>query len=330
VPNKYWNPAEDPNAKQLASKIVVSMNINANDIDNRMLASEIDVNMAGTGAQAAARARMLASPTLKRYADDGYSGFLYFAYLNAKVIPDVHCREAIEYAADKTTLQTAYGGPIAGGSIASTVLTPEVLGYRPLDLYDALTKPAGDYAAARQQLELCGKPNGFSTDIAYRTDMPAEASAAQALQAALSGAGIKTALRGYPTSSYYSDFAGAPRYVQSHDLGIAMGAWEPDWPDGYGMLDEISNGNAIVPAGNTNTGELNDPLVNELFAKAGGLSSATQRAAIWGQIDHRIMSDAAILPIVYAKALQYRNPNLTNAYLQSYYGMYNYAVLGLK
>jgi peptide/nickel transport system substrate-binding protein len=42
------------------------------------------------------------------------------------------------------------------------------------------------------------------------------------------------------------------------------------------------------------------------------------------------MSDAAILPIVYAKALQYRNPNLTNAYLQSYYGMYNYAVLGLK
>jgi hypothetical protein len=127
--------------------------------------------------------------------------------------------------------------------------------------------------------------------------MPAEASAAQALQAALSRAGIKTTLRGYPTSSYYSDFAAAPDYVHSHDPGIAMGAWEPDWPDGYGMLDEISNGNTIVPSGNTNSEELNDPLVNELFARAAGLSNAAQRATIWGQISHRIMSDAAILPM---------------------------------
>ncbi len=29
VPNPYWNPATDPNAKQLASKIVVNLNVNA-------------------------------------------------------------------------------------------------------------------------------------------------------------------------------------------------------------------------------------------------------------------------------------------------------------
>jgi hypothetical protein len=33
---------------------------------------------------------------------------------------------------------------------------------------------------------------------------------------------------------------------------------------------------------------------------------------------------------VYAKALLYRPPSLTNVYVQNYYGMYNYAVLGLK
>jgi hypothetical protein len=33
---------------------------------------------------------------------------------------------------------------------------------------------------------------------------------------------------------------------------------------------------------------------------------------------------------VYAKALLYRPPSLTNVYVQSYYGMYNYAVLGVK
>jgi peptide/nickel transport system substrate-binding protein len=42
------------------------------------------------------------------------------------------------------------------------------------------------------------------------------------------------------------------------------------------------------------------------------------------------MSLAAILPIVYQKVLLYRNPNVTNVYFDNYYGMYNYAVLGLK
>lgn len=37
--------------------------------------------------------------------------------------------------------------PVADGSIASTVLTPDVLGYKRFDLYDALSKPGGDDAA---------------------------------------------------------------------------------------------------------------------------------------------------------------------------------------
>ena len=48
------------------------------------------------------------------------------------------------------------------------------------------------------------------------------------------------------------------------------------------------------------------------------------------QIDMQIMKDAAILPGVYAKSLLYRPPSLTNVYVQTYYGMYNYAVLGVK
>jgi peptide/nickel transport system substrate-binding protein len=44
----------------------------------------------------------------------------------------------------------------------------------------------------------------------------------------------------------------------------------------------------------------------------------------------QVMKDAAILPEVYAKSLLYRSPNITNVYVQPYYGMYNYAVLGVK
>ena len=48
------------------------------------------------------------------------------------------------------------------------------------------------------------------------------------------------------------------------------------------------------------------------------------------RIDLQVMKDAGILLEVYAKSLLYRSPQLTNVMVQPYYGMYNYAVLGLK
>src|ERR1019366_8580490 len=288
VPNPHWNPATDPNAKQLASKVVVTWNMNADDIDNRLLAGDLDVDIAGTGVQAAARAKILASTSLKASSDDPISGFLWFAYLNTKVAPlnNVNCRMAIEYAANKTNQQTAYGGPVAGGAIASTVAPPNVIGQKSFDLYEATTKPGGDVT--------------------------------------------KATLHGYPAGTYFADFAGVPNYVHSHDLGIDLGGWAPDWPDGYGFFDFIIAGNTISPAGNTNIEELNDPVVNNLIAKMAATTDATTRNSFTAQIDMQTMKDAAILPEVYAKSLLYRSPSLTNVYVQPYYGMYNYAVLGLK
>jgi peptide/nickel transport system substrate-binding protein len=333
VPNPNWNPATDPQAKQLPAKIVFNLNVNANDIDNRLLAGDLDVAQDGTGVQTAARARILSSATLKQNADDPLNGFLRFAYINTKVPPlnNLACRRAVEYAADKQTLQTAYGGPLVGGDIASTVMPPTIIGYQSFDLYKALSEPSGDPTDAKAQLKLCGHPTGFSTNIAYRSDRPQEVLAAQALQQALSQVGIKAQLQGYLSGKYYTNFAGSTAFVHSHDLGIDFGGWGADWPDGYGFLDEISNGNAIVTSGgNTNIEELNDPVANADFAKSANELNPAQRNAIWTQIDHQIMSDAGILPAVYQKVLLYRNPNLTNVYVDPYFGMYNYAVLGVK
>jgi len=209
------------------------------------------VDAAGTGMQASARAKILSSAALKASSDDPISGYHRFAYLNTVVKPmnNVHCRMAVEYAANKTSQQTAYGGPVAGGQIASTVAPPNVIGQKHFDYYEATTKPGGDVAKARAQLKLCGRPNG---------------------------------------------------------------------------------GDTISPAGNINIAELSDPKVNGLLAKMASTNDATTRNSYTAQIDRRVMKDAAILPEVYAKSLLYRSPNLTNVYVQAYYGMYNYAVLGLK
>ena len=331
VPNPQWNAATDPNAAQLASQIIVNLNVNQADIDNRLIHGDIQVDSAGTGLAAAGRAQVLASPTMKNNADNPVNGFSRFIYLSTKVAPlnNLHCREAVEYAADKVTMQTAWGGPIAGGQIASTIMPPNIIGYKSFDYYNALTQPAGDMTAAKQQLQMCGQPNGFSTNLAYRSDRPTETAAVTALQASLAAAGIKVTLKGFPSGSYYTDFAGAPAYVHSHGLGMAAGGWGADWPNGFGFLDSLVAGNTIAPTGNTNIAELNDPVINNLFTESSKLTGAA-RDAVWSQIDEQALKDAAILPMVYQKVVLYRPTNLTNVYVQAYYGMYNYAVLGVS
>jgi peptide/nickel transport system substrate-binding protein len=332
VPNQFWKASADPNAKQLVSKIVINWNMKANDVDSRLLAGDLDLDVAGAGMQAAARAKILSSATLKASSDDPISGFAWFAYLNTVLRPmnNVHCRMAIEYAANKTRQQTAYGGPVAGGDIAGTVAPPNIAGQKRFDYYEATTKPGGDVAKAKAQLKLCGQPQGFSTGIAYRRDLPKEVQAAQSLKAALGQVGIKLSLHGYPSAGYFSNFAGVPTYVHHHKLGIVMGGWVPDWPDGYGFFDLITAGDTISPAGNTNVAELKDPTVNRLLNTMTSTYDATTRNSYTAQIDMRVMKDAAILPEVYARSLLYRSPSLTNVYVQPFYGMYNYAVLGLK
>ena len=208
-------------------------------------------------------------------------------------------------------------------------MPPTVAGYQKFDLYEATTKTQGDPAKAKALLKTCGQPNGFSTGIAYRSDRPTETQGAQALQQALAAVGIKATLHGFPTASYFNTFAGVPKYMAAHNIGIAFGGWGADWPDGYGFLSQLVSGPSIVPAGNTNVGMLNDPKVNDLFTKAQGITDATQRNAIWGQIDQQVMKDSVIVPIVYAKALIYRPPSLTNVYFNQAYQLNNYAVEGV-
>jgi peptide/nickel transport system substrate-binding protein len=331
VRNPEWNPSWDPQVTQLPSKIIVNLNVNANTVDSNLLAGTAQVDQAGSGVQTAARDKIISSPSLKASSDDPVTGFMWFFYLNTKVAPlnNVHCREAIEYAADKTSLLAAQGGPY-GGSIASTAMPPTVIGYKSFDLYHALSMPGGDLTAAKQQLALCGHPKGFTTNIAYRSDRPREVAAAQALQAALARVGITTGLKSSTAANYYGNFAGVPTYVHSHDLGILSGGWGADWPDAWGWFDEISNGDAIAPSGNTNIEELNDPLVNGWLADMQTSTTQAQKNSYANKIDMEVMKDAVILPETYNKALLYRSPDLTNVNVQTYYGMYNYAILGAK
>ena len=109
-----------------------------------------------------------------------------------------------------------------------------------------------------------------------------------------------------------------------------MMAWGADWPTGYGFLDQVVDGKAIVASGNTNLSELNDPKVNSMLQAAIQNTDTAARTAAWGAIDKQVMSDAVIVPLTYRKDLLYRPPNATNMFVTPAYGMYDYLLTGTK
>ncbi|HKE99180.1 MAG TPA: ABC transporter substrate-binding protein [Actinomycetes bacterium] len=328
--NPRWRPVTDPLRRQLADRVVVDLGVDGHTVDERLLAGEVDVDLAGVGVQPATLARILAEPALRARADNPLIGFTWMYGINARVPPfqDIHCRRAVQHATDKAGMQAAYGGP-AAGDIATTILPPTIDGYRPFDRYPCGPDGRGDAEAARAELAAAGMPEGFRTRIAAREDRLKEFAAAHALRASLATVGIQAEVLGFRSGDYFDRYAGVPAYLHANGIGIVMFGWGADFPDGFGFLDQIVNGRAVKPAGNHNFAEVDLPEVNALLDLGARTAGPARRAGIWGEIDRLVMEDASICPYLYAKSLLYRGPRATNVYVSGAYGMYDYVSLGV-
>lgn len=330
VKNENWDPASDPLRKQMTDKITFQPGQDAQDIDNRLKAGDLHIDLAGTGVQAAMKTQILADPNVKKQADNPTTSFLRFFDISTKVKPfdNKACREAVQYAADKVAIQTAWGGP-SGGEIATNAMPTKLPGYKRIDPY-ATPGHKGDVAKAKAKLAECGQPNGFKTNISTRSDRPKEVQAATALQQALAKVGIQAEIKDYPSSTYTNEQAGSPSFVKKEELGIMLYGWGPDWPSGFGFFSQISDGRAIKPSGNSNLAELDDPRINEALDKAASSTDKAEREKLYQQIDQYVMESATLLPFVNEKTLLYRPESLTNVFVHEGYHMYNFTNLGVK
>ncbi|OLB87202.1 MAG: ABC transporter substrate-binding protein [Actinobacteria bacterium 13_2_20CM_2_66_6] len=332
VRNTNWDPASDPNRKALPDKIEVALNTNADDVDNRLLSGNLDLSVEGTGVQAATQGKILADPNVKKYADSASLARLWFSVINSDVAPldNIHCRKAIEYATDHEGYQRAYGGQ-TGGDIATNLLPPQIPGAQKVDLYNFISKPNGDVDTAKQELQQCGQPNGFETNVSYRAERPKEKATAESLQQALAKVGIKLTLKPFPQGDYGKLYAGKPDYAKNNKLGILIYGWGADWPDGFGFLSQIVDSRVIRAAGGNSNLGIKIPDVDKLLDQALAETNTDKRNPLWGQIDKRVMEEAEVLPGVWSKVLLYRPPNLTNVYVNDGLGgFYDYTAIGVK
>jgi peptide/nickel transport system substrate-binding protein len=328
VRNPNWSQESDTIHHPLVDKVVLTVDTSDEDIDSKLAAGEADAR-AEINVGAAFQTKIVTQPDLKKNADDPTTPFTRYMAVMQSVIPNVHCRRAIFYAFDKAAFVQAYGGTY-GGVPAASMTPPGIPGADPtFNPYPSGADNHGDVAKAKDELQQCGQPNGFSTKYAYATPGARAADAFKAEQSALARVGIKVTPTTADASSYYNTFIGSPRHVKSAGIGIAFAAWGADFPTIVGFYQSIANGNAIVDPGTSNYASLDDPTVNGVLDKAPA-GKATEDD--FKNLDKALMTAAVYLPALWGKSLYYRNPRLTNVTCDTAlaFGIYDFVNVGVN
>lgn len=332
VRNDQWDPKTDDIRKALPDGYEVTLNMPQADIDNQLMSGDLHVHVTGTGVGAAAQSQILEDESLKANADNPTIARLWYTSINSNVAPfdNVDCRKAVQYATDRTSYQRAMGGEIAGGDIATNLLPPAIPGYEQFDLYPAGENNKGDLDKAKDHLTKCGKPDGFTMNVAYRNERDQEKAVAQSLQQSLDRVGIKLTLKGYAQGDYFSQFVGLPSFAKDNGLGLVVNGWGADWNDGFGFLSQIVDSRVIRETGGSSNVSVRSPEVDQMLDEALGELDDGKREKLWAQIDRKVMEESFILPGVVAKSLLYRGDGLTNVFINDQFGYYDYLMMGVE
>ncbi|MEU0227665.1 ABC transporter substrate-binding protein [Streptomyces sp. NPDC006284] len=333
VRNTEWKQESDPVRKAYPDKISIKFFSNANDLDARLLAGDYDIDLAQTGLSPQGRTTALQEH--KGNLDNPVSGYIRYASFpqNVKPFDNIHCRKAVLYGADHVSLQTARGGPVAGGDIGTNMLPPSVPGsegqkYDPYGMAGENKK--GNVAKAKEELKACGKPNGFKTTVAVRNNKPVEVATAESLQASLKKVGIDVEIYQYDGAQYAS-VIGSPTNVAKKGYGIIIMGWGPDFPSvqGYGL--PLWHSDYILDSANNNFAMIKDKAIDGLFADYLTELDDSGKAKIATEINHKVMEGAYYLPFVFEKFINWRSSRLANVYTtDGYSGMYDFVNIGLK
>ena len=328
VRNPNWSQATDKIRTPKVDSVTQTIVSNEADGDKRLIAGDVDL-WADGGLLPASRPQVIADPQKKMYADNPTTGFTRYISVMQTVAPLTNkaCREAIFYAFNKSDYRKIRGGE-TGGDIANTMTPPLVPGFdASFNPYPDGADNTGDLTLAKQKLTECGQPNGFTIAMAY-ANAGVGPQLFASVQANLARVGIKVTGAPADQSSYYSTWIGSPKNIVAKNIGLAIAGWGADFPTPYGFWQSIANGNAIVDPGNSNYPSLNDPAVNDVLDKL-TKSDASQMQDLGKQLDKAVMGNAVYLPVQFDKTFYYRNPRLTNIYLNGGVGnYYDYVNIG--
>ncbi len=229
------------------------------------------------------------------------SGGNRYINLNTTVPPlnNVNFRRAIAAVINRTALRLTRGGPVIG-TLATHFIPPQMPGFAQAggdagSGYDFYANPNGNLTLAKSYMKKAGYPTGLYTGpplLAIGDNSPPASNTAQAVQSELAQIGIKLTFREVPHATMLSKFCEVPKAKVAICPNLG---WGKDFFDSQSMIDPVFNGKNIVPSGNTNMAQFNDPTLNAQMDKAEQLTDPTQRANAWAALDKEITAQVPVV-----------------------------------
>jgi len=119
--------------------------------------------------------------------------------------------------------------------------------------------------------------------------------------------GINLTFREVPHATMLSKFCEVPKAAVAICPNLG---WGKDFFDSQSMIDPVFNGKNIVPAGNSNMAQANDPVLNAQMNKAEQLIDPTTRAAAWAQLDKEITGSVYVVPWLWDNEVGFFSSNV--------------------
>jgi peptide/nickel transport system substrate-binding protein len=322
--NPKWTRTTDQVRTAGPDKIVFSLGQEATVAAQRLIAdSGADQDAFGAGFVPAAQlAQIQGNPSAKGRLVTSEPGALTYLALNTQRGPlkDVKVRQAVEYAVDKKAFQVTVGGAL-GGDPASTLITPGIAGRVDYNLYPA-PDPSGDVAKAKQLLAAAGQ-TALKLTLLSNNDQ-VSLSQAQAIQQGLQRAGIIVTIKPGEETAVTDEITG-----DKPDFDLTISGWQPDFPSANGNIQPLF-ASSEIGGGGYNISRYSSPDVDKLIDQATAETDPARAQTLWAQADKRIMQDAPVVPLVYAKNSFLHGSNVQNFFVAAFPGYPNYLKVSLK
>ena len=296
--NPNWDPATDPLRTAWVDRIQIKLDVPIPSIQQAIEREEADLSL-GSHVPQTRVAALRADPERSRRLSVNTTGSLLFLVLGthqkAGAIADVRVRQAVNYAIDKAAYRDALAGRYAAtGELASTILAPDSLGYRPYDLYPT-PGGRGDPVKARALLAEAGYPNGLTLGFAT---LQRQAGGRQKADRGVPGEG-RDRPEGHHQQRVAPHFEALGNPAKRLEHQLAQGGWLLDYPGDNARQTIVPQYDSRLDPVSGDFSEYHNPAVNRMIDRALAELDRDRRAAMWGEIDQRIMRDAPMVPLVW-------------------------------
>jgi peptide/nickel transport system substrate-binding protein len=329
--NTEWDPATDEIRNAYVDEVQWKMGFDNNVCVQKVISNDYDTAV-DCEPEGPVLKQIVQDPDLKARFFNLPIACTSYIFLNTTVEPftDVKVRQAINFAVDRANQLKVLGGSFTG-DVASSILPPGMVGHLPTSEYNPYETPgmAGSAEEAKKLLKQAGLAGGYHKKLLLVGDAAgAGPKQIESLRADLEAIGFdnfEIKQLNYP--DYYTQYYTSPRT----NTAIGMAAWCEDYPSPITFLEPLLYGPNILPQGNSNYSELDDPQVNKAIEDAAAIPIDQPEAeTAWEDANRMATEAAAWVPVRWYLDRDLGSTNLEGAYWHSWLTAVDWVNAGVK